>query len=113
MNNQQFEISFEDCLPGDAAGFAQALGADIREFAPAVAVELKKERMDSQDFGTTLVVLFGTPVAITLARAVGAFLQRHSGASIKISKSGEVIARNLDSSDAARIAEAFAGKHLS
>jgi hypothetical protein len=58
------------------------------------------------------VLLFGTPVAIALAKAVSTFLQRHSGATIRITRSGEVIASNLDSRDAARIAEAFAGKKL-
>jgi len=53
-------------------------------------------------------LLFGTPVAIALAKSVTAFLQRNSGASITITSSGAVVATNLDSRDAAKIAEAFA-----
>jgi hypothetical protein len=39
-----------------------------------------------------------------------AFLRRNSGASITITKAGTVIAKNLESKDAARIAEAFGTK---
>jgi hypothetical protein len=113
MADQRLEISFEDCLPADAARFAQALEQQLREFGPSASITLKKERADSQDFGATLVLVFGTPAAIALAKGVSAFLQRHSGASIRILKSGEVIAQNLDSKDVARVAEAFAGKRSS
>jgi len=88
----------------------QALEDQIRENGFVHPVEPPERPSDSQDFGSTLVLLFGTPVAVALARAVSTFLQRHSGATIRITRSGEVIASNLDSRDAARIAEAFAGK---
>jgi len=103
------EISFENCEPGDALKLASELEQNLHEAASA-EITRKKDRQDSQDFGTTLVVLFGTPVAIALAKAVAVFLQRHSGASISLCADGSVIAKNLDSKDAARIAEAFAGK---
>ena len=102
------QISFDNCSAGEAAQLANQLEQDLRE-AAAAEISRKKDRPDSQDFGATLVVLFGTPVAIVLAKAVSNFLRRHSGASISITKDG-VMAKNLDSKDAARIAEAFAGK---
>lgn len=108
--DRKLEISFEDCAPADANRLAQTLEEQLREASSSAQVTLIKDRSDTQDFGTTLVLVFGTPVAIALAKAVSIFLQRNSGASIRITKSGEVIARNLDSRDASRIAEAFAGK---
>lgn len=42
-----------------------------------------------------------------IARGVEAWLARHSGAKIQIDADGGVIASDLDSRDAARIAEAF------
>ena len=71
---------------------------------------MNSRRPETQDFGATLVLVFGTPVAVILAKAVGNFLHRHSGASIAISRNGDVVAENIDSRDAARIAEAFAAK---
>lgn len=106
----QFEISFENCNPADALRLANDLEQDLRDTAAAAEISRKKDRPEAQDFGATLVLAFGTPLAVVLAKAVGNFLQRHSGASIKISKNGDVVATNLDSRDAARIAEAFAAK---
>ncbi len=111
--DETLEISFEDCSQADAARFAQDLEQQLRETDPSAKLSFKKERPDSQDFGATLVLVFGTPVAIALAKGVSTFLQRNAGASIRISKSGEVIATNLDSRDASRIVEAFAGKKRS
>jgi hypothetical protein len=108
MAQQEFEFSFDNCTPADAAVLAMALEEQFREDIPAAALSLRKDREDSQDFGATLVLVLGTPVAVVLARSIGAFLQRNSGASLTISASGEIIAKNLNSNDAARIAEAFA-----
>ena len=54
------------------------------------------------------MLLFGTPVAIALAKAVTVYLHRTLGDSISISRDREVVAKILDSRDAARIAEALA-----
>jgi hypothetical protein len=107
----KIEVSFADCSPAEAARFSNDLDEYLRDTVPEAQIALQKARPDSQDFGTSLIILFGTPVAIALAQSVGNFLQRHSGASIIITKDGEVIAKNLDSGDAAKIAEAkFAAK---
>jgi hypothetical protein len=109
MSDGELTISFEGSLPADAAAFAQNLEAELRETDSSVTVSITKERPDTQDFGSTLVLLFGTSTALALAKAVTAFLHRNSGASITITKAGTVVAKNLDSRDAAKIAEVFAG----
>jgi hypothetical protein len=103
------EVSFVDCASDEALLFANDLENDLR-VTGNIDVSRKKDRVDSQDFGSTLVLVFGTPVAIALARAISTFLQRQSGAKIRITKSGEVVATNLDSRDVSRIVEALAGK---
>jgi hypothetical protein len=110
MDEQELTVVFEGASPGDAAILAQDLEQQLHEDVPTAKIRHEKSRADSQDFGSTLVLLFGTPVAITLARAVISFLQRNSGASITITSAGTIVAKNLDSTDAAKIAEAFAGK---
>ncbi|MGY3451947.1 hypothetical protein [Bradyrhizobium sp. USDA 4353] len=105
--SHRIDIRFDNCLASEALILANDLEQDIREAAASVEVSRLKDRPDSQDFGATLVLVFGTPVAVILARAIGNFLQRHSGASITITKEGAVVATNVDSKDVARIAEAF------
>jgi hypothetical protein len=108
--NTSYEISFATNSDADAAKMASRLEEDMRDALPSIDISRKKTNAHSQDFGTTLVVVLGTPVAAALASAVGAFLKRNSGASIVIKRNGEVVASNLNSADAARIAEAFAAK---
>lgn len=108
----EFRITFSGADDAEAARLAQGLEEQIHEAVPSADVRLDKARPDTQDFGSTLVLLFGTPVAIALAKAVTVFLQRNMGASITIKKDGTVVAQNLDSRDAAKIAEAFAAKRV-
>ena len=106
---QQLILRFEGEDRAEASRLAQQLEQDLREIDPNVKASRIRDCAEAQDFGATLVLLFGTPFAVALAGGVAAFLKRVSGARITISKSGEVVAENLDSRDAARIAEAFAG----
>jgi hypothetical protein len=107
MSEQQVVVRFDNADPSDASRMAQELSDCVAEIAPEATVKLINDNPNSQDFGATIVLLFGTPVAIALAKAVTVYLQRTLGASITISRDGEVVAKNLDSRDAARIAEAF------
>jgi Effector Associated Constant Component 1 len=102
-----FIISFPGSSTAEANRFASGLATAIREAERDVSVEQKRDRPDSQDAGATLVLVLGTAAATAVAKGVEAWLARHSGAKIQISKDGSVIASNLDSRDAARIAEAF------
>jgi len=105
---RDFEIAFEGADRAEASRLANVLEAELREVSE-LSIARKKDRSDSQDFGSTLVLVFGTPAAIVLAKAISNFLQRNTGARIRITKAGDVFANNLDSRDAARIAEVFAG----
>jgi hypothetical protein len=105
---RQLTIDFVDCSSADANRYAQDLeGALIRS---AQSIEVKRgTKPGTQEIVSSLVLLFGTPVAVSLGHTVYAFLARNSGAKIRMTTpNGTVIAENLDSRDAARIAEAFA-----
>jgi hypothetical protein len=60
-----------------------------------------------QEIVSSLILLFGTPVAAILANAVYTFVVRNTGAKITFTSDGEVIAENINSRDAARIAQAI------
>ena len=108
MSQQNIVISFVDCSSADANKYAQGLEGALIRVDPSIAVR-RGTKEGSQEIVSSLVLLFGTPVAGILAHAVYKFVARNSGAKIRISTpDGRVIAENLDSRDAARIAEAFA-----
>jgi hypothetical protein len=108
MSAQNMVIGFVDCSSADANRYAQDLEGALIRLDPSIEVK-RGAKEGSQEIVSSLVLLFGTPVAASLAHAIYTFLARNSGAKIRISTpDGRVIAENVDSRDVARIAEAFA-----
>ena len=85
MADRTLKISFEGASPAEAVIFSQQLEQQLREAAPGVGIT-RESPGHSQDGGATLVLLFGTPVAIVLAKAVREYLTRNTGARITITK---------------------------
>jgi hypothetical protein len=102
-----FFITFPGVSLDEANRYAADLGGSLREIDQEIALEQRRDREDTQDFGATLAIVLGTASAAALAKGVATWLARHSGAKIEISADGTVLASNLDSRDAARIAAAF------
>ena len=75
----ELTISFEG-LTGHTAGLeAEELKQSILDLGEAdVDVATRKEREGTQDFGATLVLVFGTTVAIALARGIAGWLRRRA-----------------------------------
>jgi Effector Associated Constant Component 1 len=75
----ELTISFEG-LSGHAAGLAaEELKQAIQDLNEReVDISTRKEREGTQDFGATLVLVFGTPVAIALARGIAGWLRRRA-----------------------------------
>jgi hypothetical protein len=109
MSASPFTISFPGASTADANRYAASLASAIRESDRSVQVSQERDQADTQDLGTALAIILGTGSATAVASGVSAWLARHSGAKIEISANGTVVASNLDSRDAARIAESFKG----
>src|SRR6266478_4662981 len=85
-----------------AAGnrYANGLRDFILDLGTDVRVEKHRESVDSQEFGSTLVLVLGTTAISTLAYGVAAWLSRNAGARITVrTAKGEVVAEGLDSKD--------------
>jgi hypothetical protein len=102
-----FTLSFPGATAAEANRYASELAAVIRDADRDVKVEQKRDRPDTQDLGILLQIILTSASTIAIARGISSWLARHSGAKIQIDKDGAVVASNLDSRDAARIAEAF------
>jgi len=75
----EFTISFEGLDGAQGGVAAQSLKDAIAELGEQdLSVTTKKERQGTQDFGATLVLVFGTPVAISLARGIAAWIRRRA-----------------------------------
>lgn len=99
-------IAFPGVSAAEANRAAASLVDALRDIDPSVVVEVVRERPDTQDLGT-LVLILGTPSAIALAKGIASWIARTS-TKIEIRKDGTVIATGLESKDAAKIADAFA-----
>jgi hypothetical protein len=108
MRESSFILAFCGVSAADENKYARDLAATLRNLDPALNAEQRRDREDTQDFGTTVAIVLGTASVTAVAKGVSAWLARNSGARLQISADGNVIATNLDSRDAAKIAQAFA-----
>jgi hypothetical protein len=102
-----FTISFPGVSIAEANRYAADLQTAIRETDESITAERRRSREDAQDFGATLIIVLGTASVTALANGISAWLARHSGAKIQIEADGSIVASDLDSRDASRIAAAF------
>jgi hypothetical protein len=107
MPDEPFLISFPGASTAQANRYASDLAATLRYLDERVVAEQRRDREEAQDFGATLALILGTASATAIANGMANWLARHSGARIEITAKGKVLATNLDSRDAAKIALAF------
>lgn len=102
-------INFPDASTADGNRLAGTLADALRNVDPSVKVERKRDRPETQDFGASLAVILGTAAATAVAKGIGTWLARNSGARIQVWRKGTLIldATHLDSKDVPRIAEAI------
>jgi hypothetical protein len=108
MRQEPFIITFPGASLAEATKHASGLAAFLRGLDRNLTVEQRKDSSDTQDFGATVAILLGTASVTAVAKGIAAWLARNSGAKIQINADGSVIADNVDSHDAAKIAEALA-----
>src|SRR5262245_3290128 len=109
MSNQQVQLKFQGVSDKDANLLAASLLEALRDVGPDVNVQRERARADTQDMGATLVLILGTAAVQALAKGISVWIARNSGVKLEIVRDGatRVVASNLDSGDAARIAEAL------
>lgn len=62
------------------------------EAGDAVTTNMERERTDTQDFGTTLVLLLGTPAAAMAMRAVHTYIAKRGNRVVIETTEGRVVA---------------------
>jgi hypothetical protein len=107
MDSFSYIIRFDDVSGAEANLYASELRNLILDTGSNIEVHQRRDDPRTMDFGATLVLILGTPAVITAAKAVGDWLKLRNTASLTIEKDGHVIAQNLTSKDAAKLAELF------
>jgi hypothetical protein len=99
-------LSFPGATADLASRYARSLKDELA-FHHIESSQAKPWRSDSQDFGVTLAVILGTTAVTTVARGIEAWLKRNSVQMSMSTSDGEVVVKDVNSEDAARIAEAL------
>jgi hypothetical protein len=78
MNEHSYTIEFEGVSAAEANRYADDLRNVLLNATPAITIERHRADQYAQDFGATLVMILGTPVAVIVARAFRDWLQRRN-----------------------------------
>jgi hypothetical protein len=102
-----FQIEFEDSSPAEADRLAGDLEDVLRRTGHEIQIERRRTDKTSMSAGSTVVLILGTPVAISIANAIGDWLRR-KGTKLRLkAPSGELLCENISSSDVPKLVEAF------
>jgi RNA 3'-terminal phosphate cyclase len=106
MDQQTYLITFEGVPPAVANRYSDELKSVLLKASSEIEVQQRREDVHAQDFGATLVLVLGAPAVVAAVKALGDWLQRRHGVGLTMkTENGEVIATNLTSKDALKLAE--------
>jgi len=107
VTETQFSIRFPRASGAEADAYANDLGKALSDIDEHLKIEQQRNRVEGQDRDPALVLILGAVSMRALAHGIAAWLERHHGVSLQISRDGGVITSNLDSGDAKRLVEFF------
>jgi len=90
MDEQTYFITFDGVSAAEAGYYAEELRQALLDASPDVEVRRRRDDPRTQDFGATLVLLLGTPAAVTVARAIGNWLALRRGTISIEAENGEI-----------------------
>lgn len=101
-------VRFEESNVAKAGILAESLRDTLRRTHPDVVVERRREDESAMEFGTTLIVLLGTPAIVAIAKGLQSWLKRNQSASVCIETSdGKVVIENVTGAQAVDLAKAL------
>jgi hypothetical protein len=110
VKNEPFLIRFLDTSLAQANLDARSLAESVKDVGPNLSAEVVRESPETLDFGASVAIILGTASVTAIANGIARWLARNAGAKIEIRQDGAVLATNLNSTDAAKIAQAFSQK---
>ncbi len=111
MDEQTYIITFDTASAAEANHYAEELRQALLDASPDIEVHRRRDEPRAQDFGSTLVLLVGTPAAAAMVTAIGNWLARRNGASITIKRADEqIVVQNITSKEAGELAQLLVKK---
>lgn len=113
MDTRRYTIHFSNVTTAEANRYAAELREALLDASPDVGAIQQRDDPYSQDFGSTVVLILGTPAIIAVAQGIKAWLEKRNDVEIVLRPDGEVHGRNLSSRDAVTIVEKALGSRES
>ena len=114
MDKQECIITFVDASVADATRYASELRESLLEANPYASVEQRRDDPNSQDLGTTLVLVFGSQFAVAIAQGIRSWLAKRDSARLTIkTPKGTILLENVNAKDAAEITKALVNRRKS
>lgn len=111
MDQKTYIVTFEGVSHSDAQRYAEELRDVLLNTTPDISVQRKRESSLTQDFGATLILIFGAPAVVAVVKAVGDWLIRRNSASLTWKTAdGELVIQGISSKNAADLAQFLLGK---
>jgi hypothetical protein len=107
-----YRIRFEDLSRAQSNQAASELRQALRSAAGAEAsIEIQKEDPETQDFGSTLILVLATPVAVAIAKGVRDYIAKTGSRVVIETSNGKIVATGHAAAniDIAKTAEAHGG----
>jgi hypothetical protein len=108
MDEKEFVIRFEGLSAAEAGEKAELLVEALRSVAPGVQADLMKTDAEAMDMGATVILLLSAPAIVAIAKGIARFIARERPGKLFIETPDGSVVFSGDSSDAAKIAAAFA-----
>lgn len=110
MDEQTYIITFDTLSAAEANHYAEELRQALLDASPDIDVHRRCDDPRAQDFGSTLVLLFGTPAAAAVT-AISNWLARRNRASLTIKRADEqIVVQNITSKQAGELAQLLVKK---
>ena len=104
-------ITFEEVAASDANRYAEELRNALLDATADITVERKRENTQAQDFGTSLVLMLGTPATAAVVTVLGNWLRLRKNASLSWkSADGEITLKNISSKNVVELAQQLLNK---
>lgn len=105
VDRQTYTITFKNVSGETASRYATELKNALLDATSDIEVDQRRGNAHTLDFGSTLVLVLGTPAVLAVATAIGDWLKLRHSVVIDIEKDGHVHAENITSKDAVRLVE--------
>lgn len=106
MDKQTYIITFDTISAAEANRYAEELRQALLDASPNVEVQRRRDDPHTLDFGSTLVLLVGTPAISAVVTALGNWLMLRNRASLTIKRPDEqIVLQNITSAQATKLAQ--------